>query len=140
MADQPVARPLPTHKDYTNTEEMPIQPSIPLSEIRTHDPSVRASEGSSCHRPRGHSSAFSEGKIVPVLNYYAQRHDDIWWSGGIAPSLLISALEAGEWSASRPRPLPPGKQAPVSIRFEAGWASEPVLTPLTEIELRPFCP
>jgi hypothetical protein len=39
-------------------------------------------------------------------------------------SFLISALDGGEWSASRPgRALPP-----VPIVQEAGWASEPVWT------------
>jgi hypothetical protein len=39
-------------------------------------------------------------------------------------SFLTSALDGGEWSASRPgRSLPP-----VSIGQEAGWAPEPVWT------------
>jgi hypothetical protein len=42
---------------------------------------------------------------------------------GIA--LLTSALEEGEWSASRPVAPYPGKH-PVPIIGEAGWASEPV--------------
>jgi hypothetical protein len=42
-------------------------------------------------------------------------------------SFLTSALEGGEWSASQPgRPLPPGKEPPVPIVQEAGWAPEPV--------------
>jgi hypothetical protein len=42
-------------------------------------------------------------------------------------SVLTSALEEGEWSASRPgRALPPGKEPPVPIVQEAGWAPEPV--------------
>jgi hypothetical protein len=42
-------------------------------------------------------------------------------------SFLTSALEGGEWSASRPgRSLPPGKEPPVPIVQEAGWAPEPV--------------
>jgi hypothetical protein len=44
-------------------------------------------------------------------------------------SFLTSALDGGEWSASRPgRSLPPGKEPPVSIVQEAGWTSEPVWT------------
>jgi hypothetical protein len=37
--------------------------------------------------------------------------------GGIAPySFLTSAIDGGEWSASRPgRALPPGKEPPVPI-------------------------
>jgi hypothetical protein len=52
--------------------------------------------------------------------------------GGIAHSsysCLTSALDGGEWLASRPgRALPPGKEPPVSIVQEAGWAPEPVWT------------
>jgi hypothetical protein len=42
-------------------------------------------------------------------------------------SFLTSALDGGEWSASRPgRALPPGKGQPVPNGQEAGWAPEPV--------------
>jgi hypothetical protein len=44
-------------------------------------------------------------------------------------SFLTSALEGGEWSASRPgRALPPRKEPPVPIVQEAGWAPEQVWT------------
>jgi hypothetical protein len=44
-------------------------------------------------------------------------------------SFTTSALNGGEWSASRPgRALPPGKGPPVPIVQEAGWAPEPVWT------------
>jgi hypothetical protein len=44
-------------------------------------------------------------------------------------SFLPSALDRGEWSASRPgRALAPGKRPPVPIVQEAGWAPEPVWT------------
>jgi hypothetical protein len=44
-------------------------------------------------------------------------------------SFTTSALDGGEWSASCPgRALPPGKEPPVPIVQEAGWASEPVWT------------
>jgi hypothetical protein len=44
-------------------------------------------------------------------------------------SYLTSALDGGEWSASRPgRALPPGKEHLVPIGQEAGWAPEPVWT------------
>jgi hypothetical protein len=46
-----------------------------------------------------------------------------------AYSFLTSALDRGEWSASRPgRALLPGKGPPVHIVQEAGWAQEPVWT------------
>jgi hypothetical protein len=42
-------------------------------------------------------------------------------------SYLTSALDGGEWSVSRSgRALPPGKEPPVPIEQEAGWAPEPV--------------
>jgi hypothetical protein len=44
-------------------------------------------------------------------------------------SFLTSALDGGEWSASRPgRALDPAKGPPVPIVQEAGWAPEPVWT------------
>jgi hypothetical protein len=44
-------------------------------------------------------------------------------------SFLPSALEGGEWSASRPgRALPPGKEPPVPTVQGAGWAPESVWT------------
>jgi hypothetical protein len=48
-------------------------------------------------------------------------------------SFLTSALDGGEWSASRPcRALSPGKGPPVPIVQEAGWAPEPVWTQVLE--------
>jgi hypothetical protein len=48
-------------------------------------------------------------------------------------SFTISALDGGEWSASRPgRAFPPVKGAPVPIVQEAGWAPEPVWTQRSE--------
>jgi hypothetical protein len=53
--DQPVARPLPKHRTtLTRNKGIHIPNIHALSGIRTHDPSVRASEDSSCIRPRGH--------------------------------------------------------------------------------------
>jgi hypothetical protein len=49
--DQPVARPLPTHRTTQTQTHKDIHV---LSGIRTHDPSIRANEDSSCLRPRGH--------------------------------------------------------------------------------------
>jgi hypothetical protein len=44
-------------------------------------------------------------------------------------SFSTSALDGGEWSASRPgRALHPGNEPPVPIVQEAGWTPEPVWT------------
>jgi hypothetical protein len=55
--DQPVARPLPTHRT-TQTQNKHTDIHV-LSGIRTHDPIVRASENCSCLRPRGHCNRVS---------------------------------------------------------------------------------
>jgi hypothetical protein len=53
--DQPVARPLSTHRTTQTQNKRIHTPNIhALSGIRTHDRSVRSSEGSSCLRPCGH--------------------------------------------------------------------------------------
>jgi hypothetical protein len=67
--DQPVARPLPT-QDSTNTEQRKTVIHA-LSGIRTYDPSVRASEDSSCFRPRGQCERrklYRREKLAPVGN------------------------------------------------------------------------
>jgi hypothetical protein len=64
MSDQPVARPLPKHR-ITRTQNKRIHtPYIhALSGIRTHNPSVRASEDSPCLRPRSYCDRLS--LVVP---------------------------------------------------------------------------
>jgi hypothetical protein len=50
-------------------------------------------------------------------------------------SFLTSALDGGEWSASRPgQALPPGKGPPVPSGYEAGRASELVWSQRLEIK------
>jgi hypothetical protein len=54
-------------------------------------------------------------------------------------SFTTTALDGGEWSASRPgRALPPGKGPPVHIVQEAGWTPEPVWT--KRLEEKSFAP
>jgi hypothetical protein len=67
----------------------------------------------------------NKGKVDPLRSIGAHLGDRRYSSY----SFLTSALEGGEWSASRPgRALPPGKEPPVPIVQEAGWAPEPVWT------------
>jgi hypothetical protein len=55
-------------------------------------------------------------------------------------SFSSSALDGGEWSASRPsRALPPGKGPPVPIIQESGWAPEPVWTQRLEEKFFSLC-
>jgi hypothetical protein len=60
----------------------------------------------------------------------ATRHVGAWYERRYCSySFTTSALDGGEWSASRPgRTLPLGKGPPVPIVQEAGWALEPVWT------------
>jgi hypothetical protein len=60
----------------------------------------------------------------------ATRHGGAWDERRYSSySFLTSALDGGEWSASRPgRAIPPGKGPPIPIVQEAGWALEPVWT------------
>jgi hypothetical protein len=47
--------------------------------------------------------------------------------------VFISALDRGEWSASRPgRDFTPGERTAVPIVQEAGWAPEPIWTQTLE--------
>jgi hypothetical protein len=68
-SDQPVALPLPTHRT-TQTQNKRTQYSHALSGIQTHDPRIRASEDSSCLRPRSHCErlAFERAKTVHALD------------------------------------------------------------------------
>jgi hypothetical protein len=45
---------------------------------------------------------------------WALCHEDMWWSGGIAPPFLTSALDRGE-HLHAPADLPPGRRAPESV-------------------------
>jgi hypothetical protein len=55
-------------------------------------------------------------------------------------SVTTSALDEGEWSASRPgRALTPVKRHPVPIVQEAGWAPELVWTQRLEKESSRLC-
>jgi hypothetical protein len=66
-----------------------------------------------------------KGEAVPLRSIEAHLGDRRYSSY----SFLTSALEGGEWSASGPgRALPPGKEPPVPVVQEAGWALEPVWT------------
>jgi hypothetical protein len=63
--------------------------------------------------------------VVPLRSIEAHLGDRRYSSY----SFVTSALEGGEWSASRPgRALLPGKEPPVPTVQEAGWAPEPVWT------------
>jgi hypothetical protein len=70
-SDQPVARPLPTHRTIRRQNKRIHTPNIHASSgIRTHDPRVRASEVSSCLRPRGYCDrlASERAKTVHALD------------------------------------------------------------------------
>jgi hypothetical protein len=69
MGDQPVTRPLPTHRTTKHTINAHNTHIHALSGIRIYDPSVQASEVSSWFRPRSHCDwlVFSLAHInIPV--------------------------------------------------------------------------
>jgi hypothetical protein len=68
--------------------------------------------------------------VIKKFSCPASRHEGAWGERRYSSYLfLTSALDGGEWSASRSsRALPPGKGPPIPIGQEAGWAPEPVWT------------
>jgi hypothetical protein len=68
---------------------------------------------------------YRKSKVVPLRSIEVHLGDRRYSSY----SFLTSALEEGEWSASRPgRALAQGKGPPVRIVQEAGWTPESVWT------------
>jgi hypothetical protein len=65
----------------------------------------------------------TSAEVKTTRIYTFTPHEAVWGSGGIALPILTSALDGGEWSASRP-----GRFTPVPIGQEVGWAPEPVGT------------
>jgi hypothetical protein len=60
-------------------------------------------------------------KINLSLNFnYAPRHQDSLVGGGSSTHSLTSALDGGEWSASRPCHFTPGEKSPGSY-WIGGW-------------------
>jgi hypothetical protein len=55
-------------------------------------------------------------------------NEGIYWSGSIAPPFLTSALEGGEWSASRPGRFTPREIVTSAHWIWGWWAPEPVWT------------
>jgi hypothetical protein len=77
---------------------------------------------------RGCLSTFLEAAKAKKLSHYTPWRR-LGGEGYSSYSYSTSALDGGEWSASRlGRALAPGKGPPVSIVQEAGWAPEPVWT------------
>jgi hypothetical protein len=77
------------------------------------------------------ASHMVEGKKVSAkLSLCLTKHHTMktHWGVEVWPhALLTSALHRSEWSVFTPRPLyPRGKESPVLIRQEAGWAPEQV--------------
>jgi hypothetical protein len=50
---------------------------------------------------------------------WAPRHEHVWGSGGIAPPVLTSALDRGEWLVSRVGRYIPGKDP--GTHWTEGW-------------------
>jgi hypothetical protein len=72
-ADQPVARPLPTHRTTQTQQTRRIHIHV-LSGIWTHHPSVRASEDCSCLGLRGHCDRHKLTYIWFILSLFLSRY------------------------------------------------------------------
>jgi hypothetical protein len=60
-----------------------------------------------------------KGKVVPVLNLYVSRHEDVSGNASIAPLFMTSALDGVEWSTSSPDRFNPGVRSP-----DAHWIED----------------
>jgi hypothetical protein len=133
-SDQLVARPLPKHRTTQKQNKHIHTPNIhALSGIRTHNLSVRTSEDSSCLRPLCCRDRWMTCYSIIYLPLHlkvnlslclinkAERHGDVWDSGGIAPPFLTSVLDGGEWSVSRPSRFTLGEKASYSLEKMLGW-------------------
>jgi hypothetical protein len=78
----------------------------------------------------------------------SKRHDDVWGSEDIVPPFLISALDGGEWSASRLARFTSGERSPwyaLDKRLggphsRSGRCGEDINLPLPGIEPGPSSP
>jgi hypothetical protein len=73
------------------------------------------------HRLQDASGVAPDTKLPKVSNSCpALCYENAWRSGGIAPPFLTSALDGGEWSASRPGHFTAGETAP-DTPLIGGW-------------------
>jgi hypothetical protein len=97
--DQPAAKPLTEHRATQTQNRRIYKINIhALNGIRTHDPSVRASEESSCFRPRGYCGRLTSWKLQNVkMN---RKHSNIFRN---ATAVTINS-ECGKDSRAFPFP------------------------------------
>jgi hypothetical protein len=78
----------------------------------------------------------NERTFFNFLLYILYRHEVVWGSGGIASPFLTSALDGGEWSASRLGRFTSKGRAP-NIHCIGGWVGPGA--GLDAVELRQTC-
>jgi hypothetical protein len=96
MSDQPATRPLPNK----NTEQ--TQTDIHASSgIRTHGPSVRASEDSSCLRPRSHCDQqigqYSDRLWAGWLGFSSQKGQETFLYSSVSRPTLGPTQHPIQW-------------------------------------------
>jgi hypothetical protein len=72
------------------------------------------------HRHRQTQHTRLKVKLSLCLFNEAWCYEDMWGSGGIAPTCLTLVLDGGEWSASCPGHFIPGERGP-GIHWIGGW-------------------
>jgi hypothetical protein len=113
--------------------ELQITFGYSLSKFLTQN--IRNKSGSNIRNTKGEGFLiFTLDTLFDVKSSPATCHGGAWGERRYRSySFTTSALDGGEWSASRPgRSLPPGKGPLVPIVEEAGWAPEPVWTQMIE--------
>jgi hypothetical protein len=96
-SDQLVARPLPTYRT-TQTQD---KRTHALIGIRTHDPSVRASEDSSCLRPRGRCDRLFESQNNEIIGGWRKLHNEELHNLYSSPSIIrIIKSRSVEWAGN----------------------------------------
>jgi hypothetical protein len=81
-SDQPVARPLPKHRTKQTQNKCIHTTNIhALSVIRTHDPSLRASEDNSYLRPRGYRDRLYKSYFIVKILEWILMFGYVTWMG-----------------------------------------------------------
>jgi hypothetical protein len=134
-----------THTSHKDTEQSTIEDCITFDGVTLTDWMIRWSPNERTlmsadkmfwtpNKPAKWAS-YNNVKLSLCLINQAQCREDIRRSGRISPWFLVSTLDGGECSASRPDRLTPGERAP-GIYWIGGWVD--LRAGLDDLEKRKF--